>query len=221
MQNKTKITLFILGGLIILGALVLIGSFIMQMTEARNTTNLTPEKVLENTTYGTSSILPTESDVRKNIKYGPDSSRTGTLEAPTSLTWSYQAPKDLCWNNEPGLSYYDKYCSINGWGWLNDGNNNPLGAVEYCQRLEYDGVTISASTTPNIWRLPTEAELLKALADQFAPGGSGVGGFQNNKYYWSGDEKDHDFAWGGSFSNGSLRGSNDIRGYPFAVRCVR
>jgi len=202
MQNKIKITLFILGGLIILGALILTGKLIMDMTSTHNTANLTIGKVLENHgTFPTGTVvLPTESDVRKNIKYGPGSSRTGMLEVPAPLTWSSQAPAPLCWDA-------NQKCS-EGNGFLKG-----EGAVEYCNNLVEGGYSD--------WRLPTEYEIVKDLADGWVHGGSTFNTLQDGINYWSGSDSYNGTAWDAYVHNGILHNNHDNKSNLFSVICVR
>ncbi|MCX6733092.1 MAG: hypothetical protein NTV98_06150 [Candidatus Roizmanbacteria bacterium] len=93
-----------------------------------------------------------------------------------------------------------------------------VGAVEYCKHLNTAGTTLTNSI--GIWSLPTEAQLMSALANEFTPGGSPIGAFQDNTRYWSGSESDSSSAWSGNDYFGYLGYLIDYKFNQYSVICV-
>jgi len=97
----------------------------------------------------------TTSTVKNGVAFG-----VGLTGAYTgALTWNTTAGFTLCWDANQG-------CTNGNGAVYNSGNTVLLGAVEYCKYLMSNGSTIAA-TQQDIWRLPTESELLASLSDQF------------------------------------------------------
>jgi hypothetical protein len=131
-----------------------------------------------------------------------------------SLTWQTNPSLSLCWDANQG-------CSV-GSGVLDPAGDGSilLGAVEYCQNLESDGVT--ATTTPqNIWHLPTYHEFASITDTSVYNNATQVPGFAQSDLYWSSTESSSDGpsnAWywdtyGGSINDGG-------KGNQGQVRCV-
>ena len=158
--------------------------------------------------------LPVEGDVRKDTVYGPSNSLTGGLEVssnPAPLVWSAHASAGLCWDAS-------RTCSV-GSGFLElPTSGDVVGAVEYCTHLNTAGTTLTSSIGP--WSLPTEAQLMSALAMQFMPGATG-GAFRASTNYWSLSENGSNYAWNGNGSNGHLYSSIDGKSNQRSVMCVR
>lgn len=139
---------------------------------------------------------------------------TGSAQGP--LTWLTGSFLSLCWDNTTGPT-----CTIaNGMLVSATGDtNNPLGAVEYCKYLNLAGVM--QSTIQNIWRLPTESELLASLSDQFVISPAVQTGFVDDTYYWSGSPYDSTNAWFAFYGYGSVYSDFDAKTSTNSVRCVK
>ena len=174
--------------------------------------------------------LPAEGDVRKDTVYGSSdvnstNYHTGGLvvsSGPAPLVWSAPAPAGLCWDTDPTnvwntVDAGGPYCSV-GSGWLATPDETPVGAIEYCTHLNTAGTDLINSI--GIWSLPTEAQLMSALANEFMPGGAPTGGFQDNTIYWSGSEYGNIYAWDGYDNSGNLNGNVDNKFNHVSVLCV-
>jgi hypothetical protein len=156
--------------------------------------------------------------------------------------WSPAYSGSLCWDSNSGCTVgrkefevpplcYDwepnQGCSTSGGSSVISGlfidnglTKDGYGAVEYCQHLEADGITLNG-TAQNLWRLPTIQEFV-AITD-YTKGGPAtkVSGFSSSfdGYYWSSTEFDASGAWLWS----SLEGATNINGrhHGISVRCVR
>jgi hypothetical protein len=141
----------------------------------------------------TSPFLPQEVDVRFGTSYAAGQ-KTGTL---------YPGTAPLEWQTDQNLQKT----------WAD--------AIDYALHLEADGVTVNEDPQ-NIWRLPTEAELMNALVESYLPGGSTVpGGFGTFSPYWSSSEIDVNNAWGGEFLGFLVTSSQDLKTELFLTRCVK
>ncbi len=148
------------------------------------------------TTSNPNSIGPFVSDGQ------PDN---GYLDQNTGLIWeNTDAGQYLCWDGNQGCG--------------------PIQAVEYCQYLDADGVTVDG-TPQNIWRLPTIKEwesVLDYSNDAYNTYGVATA-LPNtpNAYYWSSTEyaPSNFYAWVVGTVGGSLDVYNE-NGYALA-RCVR
>ncbi len=114
----------------------------------------------------------------------------------------------------------------------------PIGAMEYCQHLDYDG--ISVHPTPDTedggqpyWHLPTIMELMNEMNNEYTPGGTifsepgnqgnqPPGGFQSNYGYWASTPfaNDPGNAWSAGGNDGGVYSYGYGENYPFLVRCA-
>lgn len=99
------------------------------------------------------------------------------------LTWQNDQNLFLCYNSWAGRNY--GYCSA-GNGLLTATNQaGGSGAVEYCEFLNADGVTLSTTTRPRIWRLPTKSDF-EAITDSTKSNpATQAAGFTANDLYWT------------------------------------
>jgi hypothetical protein len=157
----------------------------------------------------------------------------------SSLKQQWQADPNvaLCWSSND--AYTIAHCSG---GFLDpNGTGSPaFGAVEYCQYLKQDGSGINCSgvspsitcTPVNYWHLPTEAELMAEMDNEYLPGGAGFtpsyippGGFQYSystyRHYWSSSAYSSSNAWlAGIYSYRYVYSTHGIKNYQYLVRCV-
>ncbi len=136
-------------------------------------------------------------------------SGTGTFAADRTAYpsyWTSTTPLSLCWSNaQLGQNDgADPNCAIGAGLVSATGNSsNPLGAVEYCKYL--NAVGVMQTTEQDIWRLPTESELLAGLSDQFVLALSTQVGFQYGTSYWSGSPHGSSNAWYAYYNLGAIR----------------
>jgi hypothetical protein len=109
----------------------------------------------------------------------------------------------------PGGIEYSKVMGLNG---------TYAQALYYASHLEADGETIS-ETELNLWRIPTQGELCKLIADSVADGIGPTFGF--NHAYWSASEHDETQNWYAYRSTnmiGVLYGDKTASRYYLAVK---
>jgi hypothetical protein len=143
-----------------------------------------------------SPFLPSPEDVKKDVSYA-NGALLGTLEAvPPALVW------------QPIATY---------------GLVNWADANTYAQHLEADGETVNASPQ-NIWRLPTDRELLTRLSDEFNTDIISPVVFQGNYDYWTSDSLPglSTYAFYDSYYNGNIVGGKRLKTQAYNyVRCVK
>ena len=166
---------------------------------------------------------------------------TGTMNTLSDIynslpqQWQSDPNLALCWRSTNDAGYEQAHgCLISTTPGVDGGfisatgdTNNPLGAVEYCQYLDQNG-TVVDSTPQNYWHLPTEAELMAELENEYLPGGAGFtpsyippGGFQGNGNYWSSSGYSSTSAWNVYFNgNFNVYSGHGSKSYQHLVRCV-
>ena len=108
--------------------------------------------------------------------------------------------------------------------WQDDQNQSMdfASAQIYAAYLDADGVNVD-EIEQDIWRVPTEIELMNALCNSYIDGGSLLpGGFQANCGYWSSTPYAGypGNAWYASHSNGDVHSSDGNMTGQVLVRCV-
>jgi hypothetical protein len=130
---------------------------------------------------------------------------TGSMQgAPAPLTWQTDPSLSLCF--DATTDQINNGCSV-GNGLVDPAGDGSvlLGAVEYCQNLESDGVT--ATTTPqNIWHLPTYHEFASITDTSVSGNATQVPGFAQSYGYWSstGYAGNSSSAWYWNAGDGSI-----------------
>lgn len=133
---------------------------------------------------------------------GPFSNLGGSLgysDTNTGLIWQSGDGGYLCWSTD--------YCG-------------GVQAVEYCQNLMADGVTVAGSAQ-NVWRLPTVRELQSVVDYNLVVPATTLPNTQSD-YYWSSTTyaDDSAYAWFVSMNYGYV--SSDYKGNDYNLaRCVR
>jgi hypothetical protein len=191
-------------------------------------------KILYNTTYfgvaGTANTPPgsgteaTNSDLASGL-YAFKSD--GTTITGATFTWQTDPVLQLC--HDAGAFATSNGCSA-GVGLLDPTTTGTplLGADEYCKYLNADGTTI-ATTEQNIWRLPTQAELVVGLSRCFMAGATGCSEFPveaapdippRSYFYWTSSLEESDtYYWAQSYFS-SLNYHWDNSSSTHNVRCV-
>jgi len=133
---------------------------------------------------------------------GPFSNLGGSLgysDTNTGLIWQSGDGGYLCWSAD--------YCS-------------GVQAVEYCQNLMADGVTVAGSAQ-NVWRLPTVRELQSTVDYNLVSPATTLPNTQSGDYWSSTTGADGSVsAWIVSMYYGDVGGDDKGLGYNLA-RCVR
>ncbi len=163
------------------------------------------------------------------VKFQSD--RSHSLSVAQSLVWQTDPSVSLCWDvsahtqqrgscSTATSTVYDSNTNqkvIANSGFLMTPDGTPIGAVEYCQHLQSDGVTISDSAI-NYWHLPTYTELKAALANSPGCFQRGAQYLSNTEY--TGNSEYANFAWmAGNDTGGEPAYQNEI--VQESVRCVR
>jgi hypothetical protein len=209
------------------------GSTMVNLTQIYNAiSTIVANKVLYGTTYmgraGTANTPPgsgteaTNSDLASGLYAFKSDGTTIIGSAAASLVWQTDPNQTLCHDA-------DAFASSNGcstvFGFLENANypTNPqlLGAREYCEYLATDGTTISA-TEQDIWRLPTQAEIVIAMAEYFMPDGDGNVSFTSGSSYWTSSLAETNQYYAANGSSNSVDTNSAWTPTPVInVRCVK
>ena len=142
----------------------------------------------------------------------------GTAVVAPTLIWQNDPNLQLCHRFDPADSFF--YNCLAGNGLLDPVGDGSvlLGAVEYCQYLDVDGITVQ--TTPqNVWHLPTPQEFASITDYSMLNPATQVSGFVSYGVYWANPVYyGQSYGWSWNTSDGELRYSTNFQLY---VRCVR
>jgi hypothetical protein len=176
-----------------------------------------PSKVLSGTTYlGVAGNASAGSNYAVSGPFVSDgASDNGYLDQNTGLIWeNTDAGQYLCWDGNQGCSAGNGAIDINGDGSV------LLGAVEYCQYLDADGVTVDTSPQ-NVWHLPSIKELTTTIDYSLKQPASALPNTASNDGYWASTEYAPYTvdAWYVNSSDGGLY--YDYKDNYYLARCVR
>jgi len=129
------------------------------------TTATTTKVVVKKVVVPVKVTTTTNSSTVKQVNTIPNQTPLPVHVKSTVTIWQNDAHRTLCWNGfqssncEPKDGYEDIYSTID----INGDGSVLLGAVEFCQYLDYNGKTVD-KTPQNFWRLPTIDELTAKYA---------------------------------------------------------